>query len=312
MLIALFLASFTPSAHAEDLDQVTLDALARQQAEIQDLQAERDRLRARCAKQCKPVAPAHKPAATAPAAPQPAPAPAPAASAPQPDPHIAEIAALKAEIAELTEALRAEQTRPIVINVAPTPVNVAAPNVDIHPTVVEHTEHTETFTVQGFRFHGGLGEMVIGAPALPGSDLVAVDDTEVFARGELAVSSRDWITAEVDAGYGFAQDSTSIRGLVGYARNVGPVDINIGAGPAYRCTAAFTEGNLCNDSLFGGQGQIGIAFHAFGPVSVEVFGGGGYSMVDSKIAGPGGTSYGYGGARFFFGEVGETETVAVH
>ena len=227
-----------------------------------------------------------------------------------PDPRIAE---LEEEIA----FLRGQLAKPIVVNVPAPIVNItvpqaAAPVVNVNPVVERHTEHTETFTVQGFRFHGGLGEMVIGAPPLPGSNLSAVDTTEVFARGELAVSSRGWITADVGAGYGFAQDSTSIRGLVGYARNVGPVDINVGAGPAYRCTAAFTEGNLCNDSLFGGQGQIGIAFHAFGPVNAELFGGGGYSMVDSKLAGPGGQGYGYGGARFFFGEVGETEMVTVH
>lgn len=310
MLIALFLTSFTPSAHAADgatLDPSLMETeVVRQGIELQELKAERDSLAAQCATRCKSATPA-KPKATT------APKPAPTASTPSIDPHTAEIEALKAEIAELREALRAEQTRPIIVNVAPTPVNVnvAAPNVEVNPTVERHTEHTETFAVQGFRFHGGLGEMVIGAPPLPGSNLSAVDATEVFARGELAVSSRGWIMAEVGASYGFAQDATGIRGLVGYARNVGPVDINVGAGPAYRCTAAFTEGDLCTNSLFGGQGQLGIAFHAYKRMNVEVFGGGGYSAVDSKVAGPGGTSYGYGGARFFFGEVGETETVPV-
>lgn len=316
MLIALVL-SLATTANAADTG-ATLDPslveteLVRQGIALQALEAELAARKACGATACPPVvttAPAPKPKATTPAAPKTVVVPAAPAV---PDPRIAE---LEEEIAFLRGQL-AKPAAPINVTVPAPIVNItvpqaAAPSVIVNPTVERHTEHTETFTVQGFRFHGGLGEMVIGAPPLPGSNLSAVDTTEVFARVELAVSSRGWITADVGAGYGFAQDSTSIRGLVGYARNVGPVDINVGAGPAYRCTAAFTEGNLCNDSLFGGQGQIGIAFHAFGPVNAELFGGGGYSMVDSKLAGPGGQGYGYGGARFFFGEVGETEMVTV-
>lgn len=297
--------------------------LIRQGIALQALEAERDALRAQCAKACVPVvAPAPAPKAT----PKPAPKSAPKATTtpkPVPAPVATPVVVPNAEIVALREEiefLRGQLAKPapaIIVNPTPVQVNVvvpqaAAPDVIVNP-IVERNTHTEhTNSIVGFRFHGGLAESVTGAPALPGSNLVVVDRTEVFARGELRLAGDNWVTMEVDAGYGFAQDSTAIRALLGYTRNVGPVDLNVGVGPSYRCDAAFTEGNLCTNSLFGGQGQAGIAFQAFGPVNVEIFGGGGYSAVDSKYAGTGGTGYGFGGARIFLGPVGQETSETVY
>lgn len=297
MIALLAILSFTPSANASDLDQATLDALARQQAEIQDLQAERDALRAQCAKECKPVAPAPRPKATKLTTPKATTAPKPA-PAPAVDPKIAE---LEAEIA----FLKGQLEKPIY-------VTVEAPNVDIHPTVVEHTEHTETVRVSGTRFHIGLAESVTGAPALPGSDLVAVDLTQAFGRVEWNLVGDNWITMRISGGYGFAGDSTSLQGLLGYTRNLGDVDLNVGVGPTYRCDDAFTNGRLCTNSLFGAMGQGGVAFQAFGPVNVDLAIGGGYTAVDSKIAGLGGQGFGLVTAGAFWGEVGHRGSARVH
>lgn len=321
------LLSFTLSAYADDgatLDPSLLETeVVRDAIERQALEAQLAELRAKCAAKssCKPAAPA-KPKATAkpstpkPAAPKapaaPPAAPAPAASAPQPDPHTAEIESLKAEITELTEALRAEQTRPIVVNVPAPVVNVAASDVTVNPTVVEHTEHTETVRVSGTRFQIGLSEMGTVAPPLPGSDAWVSDRTELFGRFSWDVHANTWVALEIDGGYGFSADATSIRALPELVQNLGEgADLVVGIGPSFVCEGAFTGDPLCSATRTGGQAQVGIDFQAFGPVNIELFVGGGYDMVDSSTAGIGGVGYGHGGIRFFAGPVGSGSSVTV-
>ncbi|MEK7632526.1 MAG: hypothetical protein AAB473_01925 [Patescibacteria group bacterium] len=303
-LVSLVLVLIASSAFAADIDPATLDALARQQGQIQDLQAERDALAAQCAKECKPV-PAPKKASTKPTAPKAAAAP--KTPVPTVDPRIAE---LEEEVRFLRAQLELPPA-PITVVVAPPIVNVAAPIVTITPVVESHTEHTNTVVVEGTRIQVGLIGAGVMAPPLPGDDIVLVDREKVFARIELDLGNDNQVGIEGFGGYGFTKDSTEAGAMFVYARNLGfDVDFVAGAGVNYLCEEAFSGGSLCSASRFGPQGQIGFDFHAFGPINAGIYGGGGYDMVDASDAGVGGVGYGFLSARFFWGELGKATSSA--
>lgn len=326
-LIALSLVTTANAApgttQTTDLDgQELVNVLGAQQAQLQALEAELAARRACAPAACPPPvvtpAPASKPKAATKAPAKPAPkATTPAApktvvvpAAPAvPDPRIAE---LEEEIAFLRGQL-AKPAAPINVTVPAPIVNItvpqaAPPSVIVNPTVERHTS-TEVRSA-GSRIHFGLAEMGTVAPPLPGSATSVVDRTEVLVRYEWAVGE-SWIGLEVDGGYGFVADSTSIRALPTFTASLGSgTDLNLGVGVSYLCESAFTGGPLCSAARTGGQAQVGIA-QQLGPIAGELFVGGGYDMVDSSEAGIGGVGYGFGGFRVFVGTVGKTEMVTV-
>lgn len=170
------------------------------------------------------------------------------------------------------------------------------------PTVV-HDTHTTVVRTSGTRWQLAVNEAVMMAPPMPGSSLSVMDRTEVSGRLQVA-TDQVWLGAEVDAGYGFAADSTSLRALALMSVNLGETtDLDLGVGPSYLCEGAFTGPDLCSSTRFGGQGQIGIS-QGIGPVGIGAFIGGGYDSVASVTVGSGGIGYGYAGIRLFAGKVG--------
>lgn len=176
------------------------------------------------------------------------------------------------------------------------------------PTVV-HDTHTTVVRTSGNRAQFGVGETLTMAPPLPGSTVTVMDRTEIVGRIQHAVG-RVWFGAEVDAGYGFAADATSIRALPELTVNLGETtDLVLGAGPSYVCEGAFTGPALCSATRAGGQAQIGIS-QQLGPVVLDFVGGAGYDAVDSVEFGPGGVAYGFAGARLLIGKAGTGVTIS--
>lgn len=168
---------------------------------------------------------------------------------------------------------------------------------------VQPIVHDTVVRTSGTRAQFGVGEALTMAPPLPGSTITVMDRTEIVGRLQHAVGSV-WFGAEVDAGYGFAADSTSIRALPELTVNLGDTtDFVLGAGPSYVCEGAFTGPALCSATRTGGQVQIGIS-QQLGPVVLDVVGGAGYDAVNSVEAGPGNVAYGFAGVRLLIGKVG--------
>ena len=171
------------------------------------------------------------------------------------------------------------------------------------PPAVVHDTHTTVIRTGDTRVQAGIGELLTMAPPLPGSTVSVMDRTEIVGRIQHAVGNV-WFGLEVDAGYGFAVDATSIRALPELTVNLGDTtDFVLGAGPSYVCEGAFTGPALCSATRTGGQAQIGIS-QQLGPVVLDVVGGAGYDAVNSVEYGPGGVAYGYGGIRLLIGKAG--------
>lgn len=180
----------------------------------------------------------------------------------------------------------------------------ALENAPVQPIV-----HDTIVRTSGTRVQAGVGELLTMAPPLPGSTVTVMDHTEIVVRIQHAVGNV-WFGAEVDAGYGFAADATSIRALPELTVNLGETtDFVLGAGPSYVCEGAFTGPALCSATRAGGQVQLGIS-QQLGPVVLDVVGGAGYDAVDSVQYGPGNVAYGFAGARLLIGKAGTGVTIS--
>lgn len=176
------------------------------------------------------------------------------------------------------------------------------------PPVVAHDTVTVVRT-SGNRAQFGVGEALTMAPPLPGSTISVMDRTEIVGRLQHAVGGV-WFGAEVDAGYGFALDSTNLRALGQFTANLGDAtDLVLGAGPSVGCEETFTGPALCSVTRTGGQVQVGIS-QQLGPFVLDFVGGGGYDAVDSVEAGPGNVGYGFLGTRVLLGKAGSGVTIS--
>lgn len=225
MNLVLFLVTFAFAG--SDIDQQTFEALTRQQAQIQALEAERDALKEQCSKACVPVvAPAPKPKT----AKKPAPKPVAVVIEPVVDPKIAaleqEIASLKDQIAKLPVPAPAYDDTALADRIDK--LEKAEPTT---VTVIERTvvENTTTRYETGAHVIGYAGGGAVIAQPLPGFDQAVRGRVDLGARYTWD-TSKNWVSGiSGEVGFGGGVD---VRAFFGAVHDTG---FGGAVGVGYRC-----------------------------------------------------------------------------